>query len=64
MGYRIGLIYGDGIGPEIVSQAKRILDAVSVKYNVEFEYERLLLGGESIDKYGMPLTDETIERAK
>ena len=64
MGYRIGLIYGDGIGPEIVSQAKRILDAVPVKYNVEFEYERLLLGGESIDKYGMPLTDETIERAK
>ena len=64
MGYRIGLIYGDGIGPEIVSQAKRILDAVSVKYNVEFEYERLLLGGESIDEYGMPLTDETIERAK
>ena len=64
MGYRIGLIYGDGIGPEIISQAKRILDAVSVKYGVEFEYERLLLGGESIDEYGMPLTDETIERAK
>lgn len=64
MGNRIGLIYGDGIGPEIVSQAKRVLDAVSKKYNVDFEYERLLLGGESIDEYGEPLTDDTIARAK
>ena len=64
MGYRIGLIYGDGIGPEIVSQAKRVLDAVSEKYKVEFEYERLLLGGESIDKHGEPLTDDTIAHAK
>lgn len=60
----IGLIFGDGIGPEIVTEAKKVLNAVANKYNLEFEYERLLLGGESIDATGLPLTDETIERAK
>lgn len=64
MGYRIGLIYGDGIGPEIVRETKKVLDAVSEKYGYDFEYKRLLLGGESIDKYGIPLTDDTIEEAK
>lgn len=64
MGYKIGLIYGDGIGPEIVREAKKVLDAAAKKYGFEFEYERLLLGGESIDKYGVPLTDETIDTAK
>ncbi len=60
----IGLIFGDGIGPEIVTEAKKVLNAAANKYNLEFEYERLLLGGESIDATGLPLTDETIERAK
>ena len=62
--YRIGLIYGDGIGPEIVTEAKKVLDAVAKKYGHEFEYNRILLGGESIDKYGKPLTDESVETAK
>ncbi len=64
MKHKIGLIYGDGIGPEIVREAKRVLDAASAKYGFELEYERLLLGGESIDKTGVPLTDEAIEAAK
>lgn len=64
MEYRLGLIYGDGIGPEIVREAKKILDKVCEKYHHIFHYEELLLGGASIDVCGVPLTEETIERAK
>ena len=64
MEYRIGLIHGDGIGPEIVKEAKKVLDAVCEKYGHKFEYTNLLLGGASIDVHGVPLTDETIEEAK
>ena len=64
MEFRIGLIYGDGIGPEIVTEANKVLDAVCKKYGHTFHYEKLLLGGASIDVHGIPLTDETIERAK
>ena len=63
MEYRLGLIYGDGIGPEIVREAKKILDKVCEKYHHTFHYEELLLGGASIDVSGVPLTEETIERA-
>ncbi len=64
MEYRLGLIYGDGIGPEIVREAEKILDKVCEKYHHTFHYEELLLGGASIDVCGVPLTEETIERAK
>lgn len=64
MNFKIGLIHGDGIGPEIVNEAKKVLEAVSSKYGHAFTYENLLLGGASIDAAGVPLTDETIERAK
>lgn len=61
---RIALIPGDGIGPEIVREAKKVLDRVCEKYGHAFTYEELLLGGASIDAYGVPLTEETIEKAK
>ena len=64
MKYRIGLIHGDVIGPEIVKEAKKVLDAVCRKYGHTFTYENLLLGGASIDVHGVPLTDETIAAAK
>ena len=64
MAVKIGLIHGDGIGPEIVNEAKKVLDAVSRKYGCDFEYENLLLGGASIDATGFPLTEETVEKAK
>lgn len=64
MEFKIGLIHGDGIGPEIVNEAKKVLDAVSRKYGHTFTYENLLLGGASIDVHGVPLTDETIVAAK
>ena len=60
----IAVIKGDGIGPEIVTEAMKVLDAVAKKYNHTFNYEQLLMGGASIDANGKPLTDETIERCK
>ncbi|MCD7818341.1 MAG: 3-isopropylmalate dehydrogenase [Lachnospiraceae bacterium] len=64
MSYKIAVIPGDGIGPEIVKQAKRVLDAAAAKYGFELEYTELLMGGASIDVNGVPLTDETIAAAK
>ncbi len=64
MKFHIALIPGDGIGPEIVREARKILDKVAEKYDHNFTYEELLMGGCSIDAYGTSLTDETLERAK
>ena len=64
MNYSISLIPGDGIGPEVVNEAMKVLDKVGVVYGHEFDYTQLLMGGASIDTYGVPLTDETIELAK
>ncbi|MCR5054931.1 MAG: 3-isopropylmalate dehydrogenase [Lachnospiraceae bacterium] len=64
MEYKIGLIRGDGIGPEIVTEAVKVLDAVAEKYGHKFNYEEILMGGCSIDACGEPLTEEAIEAAK
>lgn len=60
----IAVIKGDGIGPEIVTEAMKVLDRVAEKFGHSFGYEQLLMGGCSIDANGVPLTDETIERCK
>lgn len=64
MKFQISLIPGDGIGPEIVTEAKKVLDVVCEKFDHEFTYKELLLGGASIDVHGIPLTEETIQEAK
>ena len=64
MNYKIASIAGDGIGPEIVREARKVLDKIGQKYGHTFEYEDLLMGGCSIDVYGESLTDETLEKAK
>ena len=64
MEYTIAAISGDGIGPEIVREAKKVLDKVGQKYGHKFNYEDVLMGGISIDTYGVPLTDEALETAK
>lgn len=61
---RITLIPGDGIGPEIVREAVKVLDSVADKYGHKFDYTRILMGGCSIDEYGVPLTDEAVATAK
>lgn len=64
MNYNIAVIPGDGIGPEIVTEAKKVLDKVGKVYGHKFNYTEVLMGGCSIDKHGVPLTDEALETAK
>lgn len=64
MNLNIGVIKGDGIGPEIVTEAMKVLNRVGEIYNHSCEYTQLLMGGASIDVYGEPLTDETVKEAR
>ncbi|HUM83134.1 MAG TPA: 3-isopropylmalate dehydrogenase [Lachnospiraceae bacterium] len=64
MEYKIALIAGDGIGPEIVKEAQKVLDACAEKYGYKFLYTKVLLGGASIDACGVPLTEEAIQKCK
>ncbi len=64
MNYNIAVIPGDGIGPEIVREARKVLDAVGAKYGHEFKYEEVLMGGVSIDATGVPLTEEALNTAR
>lgn len=64
MKYTISLISGDGIGPEIVAQARRVLDKAAKMSGNTFEYKDVLLGGASIDATGVPLTQEAIDTCK
>ena len=61
---KVGVISGDGIGPEIVREAKKVLDKIGRTYGHEFVYTDILMGGCSIDATGVPLTDEAIAQAK
>lgn len=60
----IAVIKGDGIGPEIVTEAMKVLDAIASKYDHKFHYNEILMGGCSIDAYGVPLSDEALAVAK
>ena len=51
---------GDYIGPEIIAQAVKVLEAVAAKYGHKFYFDERKLGGASIDAFGVPLTDETL----
>ena len=64
MNYHIAVIPGDGIGPEIVREACKVLDKVGEVFGHQFSYEEVLMGGCSIDAHGVPLTDEALEPAK
>ena len=64
MKLNIACIKGDGIGPEIVTQAQKVLDRVAQCYGHEIVYTDVLMGGASIDACGVPLTDEAVAAAK
>jgi len=64
MNFKVGVIAGDGIGPEVTAEATKVLDAVGQKYGHTFDYTEILMGGCSIDATGVPLTDEAIAAAK
>ncbi len=61
--YKIALIKGDGIGAEIVEEAVKVLDSISVNSGFELDYKEYLMGGAAIDVEGVPLPDETIKGA-
>ena len=58
----IVVIKGDGVGPEVVGKAIDVLNRISEKYSHKFNLEYVDMGGCSIDKYGVPLTDENVEK--
>lgn len=62
--FNVTVIPGDGIGPEIVAEAVKVLDAAGNKYGYKLNYTKILMGGCSIDEYGVPLTDEAVAIAK
>ncbi len=64
MNFNVAVISGDGIGPEIVREAKKVLDKVGSKFGHTFTYTEVLMGGVSIDAHGVPLTEEALETAK
>lgn len=61
--YKICLLPGDGIGPEIIAEGVKVLDALGAKYDVAFEYTEALLGGAAIDATGTALPQETLDVA-
>lgn len=62
--YKIVVAPGDGIGPEICFAAVKALEKIGQKYQHDFEFINIKIGGDSIDTYGVPLTDEAIDEAK
>lgn len=62
--YQVCVTAGDGIGPEIVAEAIKVLHAIEKKYDVEFDFKDALIGGAAIDATGNPLPDATLELAK
>ena len=64
MNAHIALISGDGIGPEIVCEARKVLEYVAGKFGHSFKFTEIDMGGCSIDKHGTPLTDEALATAK
>lgn len=61
---KIAVIKGDGIGPEVIEQTLKVLDAISQKFKCSFKYQEVLMGGKAIDETGVPLPTETIDICK
>ncbi len=62
--YKIAVLKGDGIGPEVATEAVKVLEKVAEKYNIEFNFTDALIGGAAYDKTGNPLPQETIDLCK
>lgn len=64
MNKKITVLSGDGIGPEIIAEAIKVLNKIGEKFGHTFEYTYVDIGGCSIDKYGVPITDENMAKCK
>lgn len=62
--YKITVLGGDGIGPDVTNEAVKVLDAIGSKFDMSFEYKFALIGGCAYEKFGVPLPDETLDAAK
>lgn len=62
--YKILMFPGDGIGPEVANEAKKVLKKLGETFHLVFEVEEELLGGASIDAHGVPMTDEALKKAQ
>ena len=64
MNYKIALIKGDGIGPEVVGEAVKVMDAIGEKFGHTFEYTDILMGGCAIDEVGRSYPEGTAEKCR
>lgn len=64
MGKHILILEGDGIGPEIVHEARKVMDVVNTRFDLGLTFENELMGGCAIDVHGVPLADSTLEKAR
>ena len=64
VGKHILILEGDGIGPEIVREARKVMDVVNAKFDLGLTFENELMGGCAIDVHGVPLADSTLEKAR
>src|SRR3990172_5742776 len=62
--YKLTVLPGDGIGPEVVREALKVLSAVAAKFDLDFEINEAMMGGCAIDAFGTPLPDATLEACK
>ncbi len=62
--FKILLLGGDGVGPEVLDEARELLAAVGPHANVSFEFSEALIGGAAIDAHGVPMRDEDVEVAR
>lgn len=62
--YKIGVLPGDGVGPEVISQAVKVLDKVGETFGHRFEFTYMKIGGDALDSSGVPLPEETLATAK
>lgn len=64
MGFKVAILEGDGIGPEVISCARKVLEAVSKIFNMELSFEYGFIGGAAIDRFSKPLPEETLSLCK
>lgn len=64
MEYKLAVIEGDGIGPEVVAEAIKVLNKIGEKFNHKFNFTKVMMGGCAIDAFGIPLPEETLEECR
>lgn len=64
MNFRLAVLPGDGVGPEVVAEAVKVLNAVGSRYGHTFKYQYDLIGGAAIERYGVALTDDCLAMCK